>query len=109
MTTRYPPVAISRRQNFQLLGYRKFRNVTGAIPSLVIYTELNVLDQTSIEKSTTSRRSTEELIILFAMSTDRNSHPTCNVYEGTCVCGSSYIGETKRNVEQRWKEHHPPL
>ena len=30
----------------------------------------------------------------------------CNViYKGVCSCGDSYIGETKRNSEVRWKEH----
>ena len=27
------------------------------------------------------------------------------IYKGTCSCGEEYIGETKRNVETRWKEH----
>ena len=39
---------------------------------------------------------------------DRNTHPACKVYEGLCSCGVSYVGETKRNVEQRWSEHRPP-
>ena len=39
---------------------------------------------------------------------DRNTHPACKVYEGFCSCGVSYVGETKRNVEQRWSEHRPP-
>ena len=39
---------------------------------------------------------------------DRNNHPACKIYEGVCSCGSTYIGETKRNCEQRWKEHLPP-
>ena len=36
---------------------------------------------------------------------DRNPHPSCVIYEGVCSCGTSYIGETKRNVEVRWSEH----
>ena len=38
----------------------------------------------------------------------KNPHPSCKIYEGSCSCGSSYIGETKRNVEVRWKEHDDP-
>ena len=30
------------------------------------------------------------------------------IYEGKCSCGLSYIGETKRNSEVRWKEHEDP-
>ena len=36
---------------------------------------------------------------------DRNPYPACQIYKGTCVCGKSYIGETIRNVQTRWKEH----
>ena len=39
---------------------------------------------------------------------DRNQHPSCVIYEGTCTCGKSYIGETKRNAASRWKEHTNP-
>ena len=34
-----------------------------------------------------------------------NPHPVCKVYMGKCSCGQTYIGETVRNVEVRWKEH----
>ena len=36
---------------------------------------------------------------------DKNPHPACNIYEGTCSCSTNYIGETKKNVETRWNEH----
>ena len=29
----------------------------------------------------------------------------CTIYKGICSCGESYIGETTRNVEERWSEH----
>ena len=35
----------------------------------------------------------------------RNTHPSCVIYEGVCSCQESYIGETVRNVEIRWKEY----
>ena len=34
-----------------------------------------------------------------------NPHPACKIYYGECSCGETYIGETVRNVEVRWKEH----
>ena len=36
---------------------------------------------------------------------DRIKHNANIVYKGTCSCKESYIGETKRNAEIRWKEH----
>ena len=36
---------------------------------------------------------------------DKNPYPSCKVYEGICVCGENYVGETVRNVVTRWKEH----
>ena len=39
---------------------------------------------------------------------DRVSQASCKIYMGTCSCGEAYIGETKRNVETRWKEHENP-
>ena len=39
---------------------------------------------------------------------DRNPHPECKIYQGTCSCGEIYIGETNRNVEVRWSEHQHP-
>ena len=50
---------------------------------------------------------TKKVKTLFPLK-DRNLHPACKVYEGVCVCGVNYVGETKRNVEKRWKEHLPP-
>ena len=38
----------------------------------------------------------------------RNPYPSCNIYEGTCSCGSVYVGETKRNCAVRWSEHDNP-
>ena len=35
-------------------------------------------------------------------------HPACKIYEGICICGEKYIGETKRNVEIRWMEYNTP-
>ena len=39
---------------------------------------------------------------------DKNPHPLCCIYKGTCSCSLTYIGETKRNAETRWKEHSKP-
>ena len=33
---------------------------------------------------------------------DCNLHPSCKIYKGVCSCGETYIGETIRNVEERW-------
>ena len=35
-------------------------------------------------------------------------HRACKNYKGVCICGETYIGETIRNVETRWKEHNTP-
>ena len=35
----------------------------------------------------------------------RNLHPSCAIYEGVCSCKESYMGETIRKAEIRWKEH----
>ena len=35
-------------------------------------------------------------------------HPAFKIYKGVCTCGETYIGETIRNVEIRWKEHNIP-
>ena len=34
----------------------------------------------------------------------QNSYPSCQIYQGTCNCGETYIGETVRNVKTRWDE-----
>ena len=39
---------------------------------------------------------------------DRNIYPSCKIYEGKCSCNLTYVGETKKNVEKRWKEHGHP-
>ena len=37
----------------------------------------------------------------------RNLHPSCKIYKSVCSCGEIYIGETIRNIEERWSEHNP--
>ena len=32
-------------------------------------------------------------------------HSSCKIYKGICNCEETYIGETIRNVEERWSEH----
>ena len=39
---------------------------------------------------------------------DKSLHPACRIYEGTCICGEKYVGQTKRNFEIRWMEHNTP-
>ena len=46
----------------------------------------------------------EESKITFPLK-DHNLHPSCKIYKGICSCGETYIGETIRNVEERWSEH----
>ena len=36
---------------------------------------------------------------------DKNLHPNCVIYEGTCSCGKKYIGETGKCVHLRTSEH----
>ena len=50
---------------------------------------------------------TRKIKTLFSLKS-KNPHPSCKIYEGICSCGSSYIGETKRNTEVRWNEHNDP-
>ena len=47
---------------------------------------------------------TKKMKTLFTLK-DRNPYPSCQIYQGTCTCGESYIGETIRNVKTRWEEH----
>ena len=47
---------------------------------------------------------TRKLKSLFPLK-DRIKHKANIVYMGTCSCNESYIRETKRNAEIRWKEH----
>ena len=39
---------------------------------------------------------------------DKNTHLSTVVYQGTCSCGMSYIGETSWNFEVRVDEHSDP-
>ena len=39
---------------------------------------------------------------------DPCTHPACKIYKEVCICGETYIRETIRNVETRWKEHNTP-
>ena len=50
---------------------------------------------------------TRKVNTLFTLK-DKNPHPSCKIYEGSCDCGEKYIGETNRNVEVRWAEHQNP-
>ena len=50
---------------------------------------------------------TKKIKHLFPLK-DRNPHQACKVYEGTCSCGETYVGECIRNVEVRWNEHENP-
>ena len=50
---------------------------------------------------------TKKIKSLFNLKS-RNPYPSCKIYEGTCSCGISYIGETKRNTHVRWGEHNNP-
>ena len=47
---------------------------------------------------------TRKIRSLFSLKS-KNPHPSCKLYQGQCSCGALYIGETKRNVQVRWKEH----
>ena len=53
------------------------------------------------------RWKTRNLKSLFPLK-DKDLHPARKVYKGICSCESSYIGETKRNVEVRYSEHNDP-
>ena len=47
---------------------------------------------------------TRKLKFLYPLE-DRIKHKAKIIYKGICFCRESYIGETKRNAEIRWKEH----
>ena len=51
-------------------------------------------------------RNTRKNKSLFLLK-DRTEHKSYVIYEGTCSCGNSYIGETIRNANVRWDEHNP--
>ena len=36
---------------------------------------------------------------------DKNLHPCCVIYQGTCTCGEKYTGETERCIHARVSEH----
>ena len=39
---------------------------------------------------------------------DKDVHPACKIYKVICSCESTYVSETKRNVEVRYLEHNHP-
>ena len=51
--------------------------------------------------------STRNINILLSLK-DKVMHRSCVIYEGQCSCKLSYIGETKRSSEVRWREHDDP-
>ena len=51
--------------------------------------------------------STRNIKSLFPLK-DKVVHRSCAIYEGQCSCKLSYIRETKRNSEIRWREHKNP-
>ena len=53
------------------------------------------------------RWKTRNLKSLFPLK-DKDLHPACKIYKGICSCESTYVGETKRNVEVRYSEHNHP-
>ena len=53
------------------------------------------------------RWKTRNLKSLFPLK-DKDLHPACMIYKGICSCESTYVGETKRNVEVRYSEHNHP-
>ena len=53
------------------------------------------------------RQKTRNLKSLFPLE-DKDLHPACKIYKGICSCKSTYVGETKQNVEVRYSEHNHP-
>ena len=39
---------------------------------------------------------------------DKNNYKSCVIYKGDCFCGSSYIGETRRNAKVRRNKDNNP-
>lgn len=50
---------------------------------------------------------TRKIRSLFPLK-DKSKWPACVIYQGECSCGETYIGETDRNVNERWSEHNTP-
>ena len=46
----------------------------------------------------------EESIITFSIKRSQFTS-VMQIYKDICSCGETYIGETIRNVEERWSEH----
>ena len=55
----------------------------------------------------TSRLNTQNLKSLFSLK-DKDLYPTSKIYKGIYSCESTYVGETKWNVEVRYSEHNHP-
>ena len=51
--------------------------------------------------------STRNIKSLFPLK-NKVGHQSCLIYKGRFFCKLSYIGETKRSSEVRWKEHQDP-
>ena len=39
---------------------------------------------------------------------NKNPHPLCVIYEGTCACNETYISDTKTYARIKWDEHEDP-
>ena len=59
---------------------------------------------TNNEFETSIKWITKKIKSLFSLK-DKNPYPSCQIYQGTCNCGETYIGKTVRNVKTRWDEH----
>ena len=61
-------------------------------------------DMTNQKFNVATKWITKKLKQLFHLKY-KNPHPCCKIYERVCSCGATYVGGTKCNVENRWKEH----
>ena len=50
---------------------------------------------------------TKKVKSLFPLK-DKNIYPACKIYQGLCSCKENYVGESKRNMANRWGEHNNP-
>ena len=50
---------------------------------------------------------TKKLKSLFPLK-GKDIYSTCKVYHGLYSCKENYIGESKCNMETRWREHNNP-